>query len=187
MNNLIVIVPIVIVFSGVLVWLLFPRRGSSGTAASSIHPNLNESIPPPTHFRYFPQIRQALSSTDAEYLKKTAPRGVAKQALRERRAVARRFLDGLHEDFSNLARLGRIIAALSPEVSHKQESERLVLTLKFQVLYALVWLRLSTGNIPLQHLEHLTGLVGRLAARMDEAMTEIGALSAGQLPGRNSA
>jgi hypothetical protein len=187
MNNLTVIVPIVIAFSGLLVWLLFPRRNSSGTATSSIHSNLNESIPTPTHFRYFPQIRQALSSADAEYLMKTAPPGVAKRALRERRKVARHFLQGLNEDFSKLARLARIVATLSPQVSKKQETRRLILTLNFRILYVLVWLRLSTGNIPLQHLEHLTGLVGRLAARMDEAMTEIGALSAGQLPGRNSA
>jgi hypothetical protein len=45
-------------------------------------------------------------------------------------------------------------------------------------------LRLSTGNLPLQQLEDLTGLVGRLAMRLDTAMTEISALSAGQLPGR---
>jgi hypothetical protein len=50
-----------------------------------------------------------------------------------------------------------------------------------------VWLRLSTGNLPLEQLEHLTGLVGRLAKRMDEAMAEISALSAGQVPGGFSA
>ena len=81
-------------------------------------------------------------------------------------------------------RLGQIIAALSPEVSHQQETERLILSLKFQILYTLVWLRLSTGNLPLVQLEHLTELVGRLATRMDEAMAEISALSAGQVPGR---
>jgi len=93
------------------------------------------------------------------------------------------FLKGLHEDFSNLARLGRIIAALSPEVSREQETERLILSLKFQILYTLVWLRLSTGNLPLDQLAHLTGLVGRLSTRMDEAMAEISALSAGPMPG----
>jgi len=184
MNNLLAIVPIVIAFSGVLVWLLFPWRGSSGTAASSTHPNFNDALPAPKHFRYFSQIRQALSRTDDEYLIENAPSAVAKQALRDRRAVARSYLEGLHEDFSNLARLGRIIATLSPEVSHKQETERLILTLKFQMLYALVWLRLSTGKIPLQNMEHLTGLVGRLAARMDEAMAEIVALSSAQNPDR---
>jgi hypothetical protein len=112
-----------------------------------------------------------------------APPYVAKQVLRERRAVARGFLKGLHEDFSSLARLGRIIAALSPEVSREQETERLLLSMKFQILYAFVWLRLSAGNLPVEQLEHLTGMVGRLATRMDEAMAEISALSAGQLPG----
>jgi hypothetical protein len=184
MNHLIVIVPIVIAFSGLLVWLLFPRRNSSGTAVSSTHPNFNYAPPAPKHFRYFSQIRQALSRADAEYLTKNAPPAVAKQALRERRAVARHYLEGLREDFSNLARLGRMIATLSPEVSHKQETERLILTLKFQMLYALVWLRLSAGKIPLQNMEQLTGLVGRLAARMDEAMAEIVALSSAENPGR---
>jgi hypothetical protein len=184
MNSLTIIIVFTVALSGVLLWLLLPRHKSSETVAPSLPSNVNEALPAPKHYKYFRLIRQALSAEDSEYLMKFAPPHVAKQALRERRAVARRFLEGLHEDFSNLARLGRIIATLSPEVSHKQESERLVLTLQFQVLYALVWLRLSTGNIPLQHLEHLTGLVGRLAARMDEAMTEIVALSSAQNPRR---
>jgi hypothetical protein len=149
----------------------------------SFHPDAINALPTAKHYGHFRQIRQALSTADSHYLMEAAPPHVAKQALRERRAVARRFLRGLHEDFSNLARLGRIIAALSPEVSREQETERLILSLKFQMLYALVWLRLSTGNLPLEQLEHLTGLVGRLATRMDEAMAEISALSAGQLPG----
>lgn len=184
MNDLSIVILLAIVICGVVLWLLIPLRKSSGTDASSFHPNLNEPFPVAKHYAYFRQIRQALSTADAKYLAETAPPHVAKQALRERRAVARRFLQGLHEDFSNLARLGRIIAALSPEVSHKQETERLILGLKFQILYMLVWLRLSTGNLPLEQLEHLTGLVGRLATRLDTAMTEISAVSAGRLPGR---
>jgi hypothetical protein len=183
MNELSIVILLAIALSGVLVWLLSPRHKSSRTALASFHPDAINALPTAKHYGYFPQIRQALSAADSNYLMETAPAHVAKQALRERRAVARRFLQGLHEDFSNLLRLGRIIAALSPEVSRQQETERLILSLKFQILYALVWLRLSTGNLPLQQLEHLTGLVGRLATRMDEAMAEISALSAGQLPG----
>jgi hypothetical protein len=41
-------------------------------------------------------------------------------------------------------------------------------------------LRLSAGNLPLEQLEHLTALVGRLASRMDTAMAEISAISASQ-------
>ncbi|HEX3377127.1 MAG TPA: hypothetical protein VHS29_09730, partial [Candidatus Acidoferrales bacterium] len=59
---------------------------------------------------------------------------------------------------------------------------RLKLTVKFQILYAIVWLRLYTGNLPVEQLERLTGLVSRLSARMDEAMAEISAQAAGQFP-----
>ena len=76
-----------------------------------------------------------------------------------------------------------MIAALSPAISSEQETERLILGLKFRLLYARVWLRLSTGREPLEQLEQLTGLVGRLATRMEQAMTAVGALSA---PGLNS-
>jgi hypothetical protein len=52
-------------------------------------------------------------------------------------------------------------------------------------LYALVWLRLSTGSMPIEQLGHLTGMVGSLAARMDEAVAQIAGLSAGeQVSGR---
>ena len=186
-DSSIVIILFSIALSGVVLWLLTTRHKSSRTAASSFHPEAINAFPTAKHFAYFPQIRQALSPADTKYLWEMAPPNVAKQALRERRSVARRFLKGLHEDFSNLAKLGRIIAALSPEVSREQETERLILSVKFQILYALVWLRLSTGNLPLPQLEHLTGLVGRLALRMDGAMAKISALSAGQVPGGFSA
>jgi hypothetical protein len=96
--------------------------------------------------------------------------------------VAKRFLHGLHEDFSSLERLARMVASLSPVVSREQEMERLYLGLKFRLLYVMVWLHLSTGQVPLQQLEHLTELVGRLALRMEQAMAEISALSTDHLP-----
>jgi hypothetical protein len=181
MTELTIVVLLAVSLSGLLLWLLIPRNQSSKTTATQIPSTVNEALAAAKHYGYFPQIRQALSVGDTEYLRETAPRHVAKQALRERREVALRFLEGLHEDFSNLARLGRVIAALSPEVSREQETERLILSLKFQTLYALVWLRLSSGSLPLEQLEHLTGLVGRLAVRMNEAIAEISAQSMGQL------
>lgn len=184
MTDVSIFILLAMAISGVLLWLLIPRHKSSRKASSSPHAEAISALPTARHYEYFPQIRQALSAVDAQYLLENAPAHVAKQALRERRAVARHFLQGLHEDFSNLVKLGRIIAALSPEVSREQETERLILSLKFQILYSLVWLRLATGILPLQQLEHLTGLVGRLAKRGDEAMAAISALSAGQLPSR---
>ena len=183
MSELSIVVLLAFFFSGVLLWLLIPRAKSSKINAKSFPTNVNDALPAAKHFAYFPQIRRALSEADTHYLMENAPAHVARQAIRERRAVARNFLKGLHEDFSNLARLGRIIAALSPDVDRQQEIERLILSLKFQVLYAFVWVRLSAGNLPLDQLEHLTGLVGRLSTRMDEAMAAISSLSAGQVPG----
>jgi hypothetical protein len=181
MNHLTFVILLVIALSGILLWLLIPKHKSSKTAPVSFPSDAIGALPTARHFAYFPQIRQALSADDTRYLRESAPAQVAKLALRERRAVARGFLKGLHEDFSNLARLGRIVAALSPEVSREQEAERLALTLKFQVLYSFVWLRLSVGKLPLDQLEHLTGLVERLATRMDTAMAEISALSVNQI------
>src|ERR1700722_6529085 len=183
MNHLTFVILLVIALSGILLWLLIPKHKSSKTAPVSFPSDAISALPTARHFAYFPQIRQALSADDTRYLRDSAPAQVAKLALREPRAVARGFLKGLHEDFSNLARLGRIVAALSPEVSREQETERLVLTLKIQLIYSLTWLCLSTGNLPLEQLEHMTGLVEKLATRMDAAMAEISAVSASQLRG----
>jgi hypothetical protein len=183
MSGLWIVTSLVAALSCVLLWLLRPQRTPPGISHPPADPTASSGLPAAKHYQYFPQIRQALSAEDARYLLKAAPARVAQQALRDRRVIARSFLKGLREDFSNLARLGRIIASLSPVVSHEQETERLILSLKFQLLYALVWLRLSSGNLPLQQLAQLTGLVGRLATRMDEALVAINAASARPLSG----
>jgi hypothetical protein len=170
-----------IAFFMAALWLLRPWHRAPKADLTSFGLSTQSFLP--RHYRYFPQVRQALSASDGQYLDRMAPRDVAQKARRERRAVARHFLSGLREDFSNLERLARMVAALSPVISSKQETERLILGLKFRLLYAWVWLRLSTGLEPLQQLEQLTGLVGRLATRMEQAMAAVSALSA---PGLNS-
>ncbi len=177
----IVVISLGIAFLGVVLWLLRPRRGTAKAGQSPMDLKMESFLP--RHYRYFPQVQQALSASDEEYLERVASRDVAQIAHQERRAVARKFLAGLHEDFSNLERLARMIAALSPVISSEQETERLILGLKFRLLYAWVWLRLSTGREPLEQLEQLTGLVGRLARRMEQAMAAVSALS---VPGLNS-
>jgi hypothetical protein len=181
MNNFAIPVLLAIIFSLAVLWLLRPGRHALRSGQSPTDLRLENFLP--RHYGYFPQVRQALSSVDREYLNKVAPREVAQKAHRERRGVARQFLTGLSQDFSNLERLARVVAALSPVISSEQETERLVLGLQFRLLYAWVWLNLSTGRVPLHQLEHLTGLVGRLASRMEQAIDAVGALSA---PGLNS-
>jgi hypothetical protein len=175
MSLLMVGIPAALAIFALLLWLLNPQRRRVDAAYSPLDGNVEKLLP--LHYRYFPQVRQALSGSDEHYLRDRASAPVAHQALRERRAVARRFLAGLLKDFSNLERLARTIAALSPVISREQETERVMLGLKFRLLYALVWFRLSTGSIPVQNIEHLTSLVGKLATRMEQAMAAIGAVS----------
>ena len=175
MNSFGVEISLAIALFAVLLWLLRPGRRSADSAGVSAHREMTRTWP--GHYRYFPQIRQALSAADEEYLRRRAPAEVANRVRRQRRAVARKFLSGLREDFASLEQMGRMVAALSPAVNRKHETERLALSMKFQFLYALVWLRLSTGSLPLQQLEELTGLVGRLALRMEQAMAQINALA----------
>lgn len=187
MSDIFIVIPVAIALCGILLWVLKPHRDASGSARpspDSLRKNANLAA---RHYQYFPQIRRALSSEDTRYLLEAAPPQVGKRVIRERRAIARRFLQGLHEDFSKLARLGRVIASLSPVVSREQEMERLFLVLKFQTLYVLVWLQIGSGILPLERLEALTRLVGRFASRMEDAVAEINALSARELSGNFSA
>jgi hypothetical protein len=171
---------IALTLAALLLWTLRPQRHASDGLRLPLDRDLDDVLP--KHYRFFPQVRQALSRVDHQYLLEAAPSHVAQKALRERRAVARRFIFGLREDFSKLDRLARMVAALSPVVSREQETERLMLSLQFRMLFSLVWLRLAVGRVPLQQIEHLTGVVGRLAVRMERAISEINALTPEQLP-----
>jgi hypothetical protein len=74
-----------------------------------------------------------------------------------------------------------MVASLSPVLSRQQELERVLLSLRFRLLYSLVQMRLFTGRVPIGQIERLTELIGRLALRMEQAMAEIGALSEDRL------
>jgi hypothetical protein len=132
----------------VFLWLLRPRKREIIAPSTVINLQLAGYIP--RHYRHFPQVRQSLSAVDARYLREMASPAVAQRALQERREIALQFLSGLREDFANLDRLARMVAALSPAVSHEQETARFLLGLKFQVLYFWVRLRLSAGPAPLE-------------------------------------
>jgi hypothetical protein len=179
MIQLEIIVPVAIACFAGLMWLLRPRHRTQNTDLSKLQLKLAGYIP--RHYRHFPQVRQALSATDARYLRDRASPAVAQRVLQERRAIALQFLSGLREDFANLDRLARMVAALSPAVSHEQETARFLLGLKFQVLYFWVRLRLSAGPAPLEQIGELTSLVGILATRMDQAMSAVAALSTPEL------
>ncbi len=127
----------------------------------------------PFHCRYFPQVRQAISRDDQEFLRRAASATIRHTVTAERRRVVRLFLSGLREDFLRVDRLGRTVASLSPRVDRKEELERLWLGFRFRGLYRLVRLRLAVGGTPLPQLERLAGLVGSLAAKTERMMTAL--------------
>jgi hypothetical protein len=174
MKELLLLLPFAMVVLGLLLWLL-RRRPTLNSRRSSLENAAEKALA--THYRYFPQVRQALSLADTRYLHSRLPPRIAKRVLRERRAVARKFLAGLYEDFSNLERLARIVAALSPVVSREQETERLRLGLRFRLLYLWTWTRLSTGSVSLEPIERLAVLIGQFATRMERAMAAVAELS----------
>src|SRR6185312_6090985 len=105
MSELTIAISLAAPLSALLVWILLSGHRSGTRQASGADCDLKAILP--RHYHYFPQVRQALSAADETYLLRVAPPHVARQALRERKAVARQFLEGLREDFTNLEQLAR--------------------------------------------------------------------------------
>jgi hypothetical protein len=131
----------------------------------------------PVHCGHFPQILQALSDSDADYLSFRVSSKIRRRVSAERRAIVRSFLNGLLEDFRRLDRLGRTVASLAPELERSQESHHLRLALQFRALYLLVQVRLTVGSVSIPQLTHLTDVVGRYAAQLEAAMARLEGLS----------
>jgi len=162
-----------------LLWLL--RQPAPKSIQKQLHGKVEIEELFPLHCRHFPQIRQALSIADEEFLRGRVQRDVLKKWRVERRNVLRQFLLGLGEDFVRLDRLARTVAALSPKVSRSRETERLWLSLRFRVLYRLVNLRLYTGWISLPQLTRLTEMVSSFAAQVEAGMAALEKTSASKL------
>ena len=160
----------VLAFLAVRAWREHPAESGTGRPENSEPSDLLL----PTHFRYYPQIRQTLSRADREYLVHRALPGVRRRWEAERRRVVRGFLAGLKEDFLRLERLGRTVASLSPELSHELERERLWLGMRFRFWYSVMWLTPAGSQWTVRVLDRATGVVGSIANRTTAAMTEIG-------------
>lgn len=146
------------------------------------NPNL-ASLPPieelfPRHAWYFPQIRQALSKKDLQYLAARASPECRRRVQCERQQIVRQYLQGLRKDFDDLEQLGRTVAALSPRVSGRTEFERLVLSLRFRFLTQLVSMRMALGANYARSLEELAEMVANLASQMDELLESLENVSA---------
>jgi hypothetical protein len=66
------------------------------------------------HAQHFPQLRQALATLDADYVRRKASGEIERNLHQERRRVDESFLSGLAEDFGRLERLLRVVREMSP-------------------------------------------------------------------------
>ena len=174
MTGMLIFAAIAVLLLLVMVWLFREQAPTRRRPEPAAKLPIEELLP--LHCRHFPQVRQALSPADQEYLRERASARIRRQVRADRREVTRQFLAGLYEDFVRLDRLGSTVAALSPQVSRKQEAERFWLGLRFRVLHRLALLRLAFGSVSVPQLARLTELVGSLAAQIEAAM---GALEEG--------
>jgi hypothetical protein len=150
-----------------LVWAL--RGGRASRDASGRLEGGGES-----HVQYMPQIQQALSDEDRQYLMAKGGARLLKAVERDRRKATGEFLDALQGEFHRLLRMASIVAALSPEVEPLQEFERLRLTAVFQCRLQLVRARLRMGSAPSRELGELSDVVSRLNVRMESALRILG-------------
>jgi hypothetical protein len=127
----------------------------------------------PRHVRHFDQIRQAISEPDLRYLIQRASPECRRRFERERQQIIRCYLHALREDFVNLERLGRTVAAFSPRVRHGIELERLLLGLRFRLLIWLVSARVELGMHYARPLEQVTTMIGNLASQMDALVASL--------------
>jgi hypothetical protein len=129
---------------------------------------------PRSNIQYFPQIQQALSKADREFLFAKGGSELAREVARERRKAAMKFVSALDQEFSGLLRLARVIAALSPEVAPMEEFERVRLSALFHWRLQTIRVKLAMGAAGTPELSAVSNIVSRLSVRMEAAMKELG-------------
>lgn len=161
---------------GALYWL--SRRMSKDRGAAHLLETLSAEELLPHHYKYFPQVRQALSPEDSRFLAQRTDSRTRRWAKQARRNAALKFLVGLRDDYNRLDRLARTLTALAPTANSQREIERLLLFVRFNLLWSLVWLSLWTGATPVSQLRSLSDLIGSLAMRLESSMAALHANSA---------
>lgn len=144
--------------------LLLPPRAASRNSRAPVPADFF-----PVHCRYYPQVRQTLSSDDSVFLAGRASVAVYRRWRKGRRRAGRMYLGGLRQDFARLNRLARHLSVLSPKVRARQETELLLLNLRFQLLYGMVVFRILLGQPAAEDLGRMAALIGGLGSRLEQA------------------
>lgn len=117
----------------------------------------------PIHYRKFEEVERSLSQCDA----------MLQQIRTHRRVTALTYLRALRTDFTHVEALLNHCTKLLPELTVREEWERLRVRLKFRLEYRIVQLEIFVGVIPAVRLQHMTRKVRILADRADQALNTI--------------
>lgn len=147
-----------------LLWLLLgPQRRKLDPAAQALE--IKSLLP--RHFQHFPQIGHTLKPDDQEFMRRRAPRELSTEWRKQRTRILRLYIRALAQDFRGLEQLARLVAALSPEVTRRQEWEWLLLGLQFRLLYRMTLLRVSLHRLPPDEMGRLAEMVTSLAMKLE--------------------
>jgi hypothetical protein len=135
----------------------------------------------PLHTQYLPQLRGALDTADARYVRRRVSKEAERSWSAERRQIVRDYLTGLAGDFSRVMHLAGIVDSLSPKVSKRAHLERTWLALRFRILYRVILVCMSAGSPGvLRQVARLTSYVGNLSALEEAAMARLEIMSSGE-------
>ena len=87
------------------------------------------------HAQHFPQLRQALATLDADYVRRKASGEIERHLREERRHIVEGFLAGLAEDFGRLERLMTVVREMSPAEPWIHQFRRIARRFRFRVNY----------------------------------------------------
>jgi len=132
------------------------------------------------HAQHFPQLRQALTKLDDDYVRRKASGEIERHLHEERRHIVASFLAGLAEDFGRLERLMRVVREMSPGEPWIQQCQRTGSRLRFRVNYRITSLAIHSARLQaMNRLARLTELVGNLSEQVEVNMARL-VLSAGE-------
>lgn len=128
----------------------------------------------PLHTQHFPQLRNALDSTDARYVRRMVSKDAQRMWRGERREILRRFLAGLGADFARLNQMRRVIGSIAPGKTKGEEIARSWASFWFRLNSRIVAVQVQWGAPwSMRQLSWLTEMVASLSARAELAMMEL--------------
>ena len=135
------------------------------------------------HAQHFPQLRQALATLDADYMRRKASGEIERHLHEERRRIVQSFLSGLAEDFGRLERLMRVVREMSPAEPWIHQFERTGRRLRFRVKYRIASLQIHSARAQsMNRLARLTELVGNLSVQIEAGMARLDPSASEQSP-----